>query len=277
MAEPLPKVYAPKEVEERWLRISGSSASSSTPSRTRGRRLLHHRHPAAQRHRRPAHGPRAQQHLPGHPHPLAPHAGLQHALGARHRPRRHRHAERGRAATLADEGNSPPATSGARSSSSASGSGRSNTAARIIQQLKRMGCSCDWDRQRFTMDEGLSRAVRETFVRLYEEGLIYRGKYIVNWCPRCRTALSDDEVEHEERRGQPLAHPLPLERRQPASSPSPPPGRRRCSATPPWPSTPTTSATVTSSAGRSSLPLVGREIPDHRRRARSTRPSAPAP
>jgi len=69
---------------------------------------------------------------------------------------------------------------------------------RIIQQLKKLGCSCDWDRQRFTMDEGLSRAVIETFVRLYEKGLIYRDKYIVNWCPRCRTALSDIEVEHEE-------------------------------------------------------------------------------
>jgi valyl-tRNA synthetase len=67
----------------------------------------------------------------------------------------------------------------------------------IIKQLKRLGCSCDWDRERFTMDEGLSRAVREVFTRLYEEGLIYRGDYIINWCPRCHTALADLEVEHE--------------------------------------------------------------------------------
>ena len=67
----------------------------------------------------------------------------------------------------------------------------------IINQLKRMGASCDWDRERFTMDEGLSRAVREVFVRLYKEGLIYKGDYIVNWCPRCHTALADDEVEHD--------------------------------------------------------------------------------
>jgi len=72
---------------------------------------------------------------------------------------------------------------------------------RIIDQLKRMGCSCDWERTRFTMDEGLSRAVREIFVRLFDEGLIYRGKYLVNWCPSCRTALSDDEVEHAEELG----------------------------------------------------------------------------
>jgi len=67
----------------------------------------------------------------------------------------------------------------------------------IINQLKRLGCSCDWSRERFTMDEGLSRAVREVFVCLYEEGLIYKGDYIINWCPRCQTALADLEVEHE--------------------------------------------------------------------------------
>ncbi len=67
----------------------------------------------------------------------------------------------------------------------------------IIEQLKRIGCSCDWDRERFTMDDGLSDAVTEVFIRLYKKGLIYRGKYIINWCPRCHTALSDEEAEHE--------------------------------------------------------------------------------
>jgi valyl-tRNA synthetase len=69
---------------------------------------------------------------------------------------------------------------------------------RIVEQLKRLGCSCDWERLRFTMDEGLSRAVREVFVRLYRKGLVYKGHYIINWCPRCRTALSDEEVSHRE-------------------------------------------------------------------------------
>ena len=68
----------------------------------------------------------------------------------------------------------------------------------ILDQMKRLGDSVDWDREYFTMDENLSRAVREVFVRLYEEGLIYRGKYIVNWCPRCGTAISDLEVKHED-------------------------------------------------------------------------------
>ena len=71
----------------------------------------------------------------------------------------------------------------------------------IIEQLKTLGASCDWDRERFTMDEGLSNAVKEVFVRLYEKGLIYRGKYIINWCPRCGTALADEEVEYEEEKG----------------------------------------------------------------------------
>jgi valyl-tRNA synthetase len=66
----------------------------------------------------------------------------------------------------------------------------------IINQLKRLGASCDWDRERFTMDEGLSRAVRKVFVQLYDEDLIYQGDYIINWCCRCHTALSDLEVEH---------------------------------------------------------------------------------
>jgi valyl-tRNA synthetase len=71
----------------------------------------------------------------------------------------------------------------------------------IIHQLKRLGCSCDWSRERFTMDEGLSQAVREVFVRLYNDGLIYRGDYIVNWCPRCLTAISDLEVEYHPEAG----------------------------------------------------------------------------
>ncbi|MFP4476952.1 MAG: valine--tRNA ligase [Desulfatibacillaceae bacterium] len=68
----------------------------------------------------------------------------------------------------------------------------------IINQLKRLGASCDWERERFTMDEGLSTAVRKVFVELYEQGLIYQGDYIINWCPRCHTALADLEVEHDD-------------------------------------------------------------------------------
>ncbi len=72
---------------------------------------------------------------------------------------------------------------------------------RIVEQLKKLGSSCDWQRERFTLDEGCSKAVREVFVRLYEKGLIYRGKRIINWCPHCRTSISDAEVEFSERDG----------------------------------------------------------------------------
>lgn len=72
---------------------------------------------------------------------------------------------------------------------------------RIVEQLKKLGSSCDWDRERFTMDEGLSAAVREVFIRLYEKGLIYRGERIINWCPHCNTSISDAEVEYEEKEG----------------------------------------------------------------------------
>jgi len=69
---------------------------------------------------------------------------------------------------------------------------------RITEQHRRLCVSCDWERERFTLDEGLSRAVRHAFVRMYNEGLIYRGTYLINWCPRCGTAISDLEVEHED-------------------------------------------------------------------------------
>ena len=72
---------------------------------------------------------------------------------------------------------------------------------RIISQLKKLGASCDWSRERFTMDEGCSKAVREVFVNLYDKGLIYRGNRIINWCPHCITALSDAEVEYSEQEG----------------------------------------------------------------------------
>ena len=72
---------------------------------------------------------------------------------------------------------------------------------RIVEQLKKLGSSCDWERERFTMDEGCSKAVKEVFVKYYEKGLIYRGERIINWCPKCRTSLSDAEVTYEDQPG----------------------------------------------------------------------------
>ena len=84
----------------------------------------------------------------------------------------------------------------------------------ILDQMKRLGASVDWDREYFTMDERLSVAVREAFVRLYDQGLIYRGAYIVNWCPRCQTAISDLEVVYDEHKGPPVGDPLSRRRRR---------------------------------------------------------------
>ena len=78
---------------------------------------------------------------------------------------------------------------------------RDKFGSRIISQLKKLGSSCDWERERFTMDEGCSKAVKEVFVRLYEKGLIYRGERIINWCPHCKTSISDAEVTYEEKDG----------------------------------------------------------------------------
>jgi valyl-tRNA synthetase len=78
---------------------------------------------------------------------------------------------------------------------------KAESGGQIIGQLKRLGASCDWERERFTMDEGLSKTVRTVFVKLYQDGLIYRDNRLINWCPRCHTALSDIEVEHEEKKG----------------------------------------------------------------------------
>lgn len=78
---------------------------------------------------------------------------------------------------------------------------RKHYGGRIVEQLKKLGSSCDWERERFTMDEGLSEAVREVFIRLFKKGLIYRGERIINWCPKCNTSISDAEVEYEEKEG----------------------------------------------------------------------------
>src|SRR5246127_1056194 len=84
----------------------------------------------------------------------------------------------------------------------------------ILKQIRRIGASCDWSRERFTLDQGLSRAVREVFVQLYEEGLIYRGKRIINWCPRCMSAISDLEVINQDTPGQLTSISYPLEPRE---------------------------------------------------------------
>ena len=130
----------------------------------------------------------------------------------------------------------------------------------IYDQLRKLGVSCDWQRARFTMDPGLSRAVREVFVRLYEDGLVYRGKYIINWCPRCGTALSDEEAEKHEQEGRLWTIRYPLKDGE---------GHLRIATTRPETMLGDTGVAVHPAderyrdlVGRSAiLPLVGRELP----------------
>jgi valyl-tRNA synthetase len=123
-----------------------------------------------------------------------------------HRPRGHRHPERGRA--RARGGGKDRDDLGREAFVERVWSFVNETGGTILEQLKAIGASCDWERTRFTLDPELSRAVREVFVRLYEKDLIYRGEYIINWCPRCLTALSNEEAEGRRRRASTICAPL---------------------------------------------------------------------
>ncbi len=185
---------------------------------------------------------------------------LQHPVAARDRSCRHRDADGGGASARSRRYH-PPASSDAKSSRSASGSGSAQSGGTILKQMIRLGTSCDWSRERFTLDPGLSRAVRETFVRLYEKDLIYRGEYMVNWCPRCFTAISDLETVHEETQGQLWHIAYPVVGIGSKSSWWRPRGRKRCSAILPSRSIRTTSATQHLHGKTVLLPLMNREIP----------------
>ncbi len=147
------------------------------------------------------------------------------------------------------------------------------TGATILDQLKAIGSSCDWNRTYFTLDDGLSRAVREVFVRLYEKDLIYRGNYIINWCPRCLTALSNEEAEKEDEEGHlwHLRYPLSDGRHLTVATTRP----ETMLGTPPWPCTRPIPATPASSATPSGSRWWTGTSPSSRTR-RSTPRSGPA-
>ena len=262
----LPKTFDPAAIEARWY--PHWEQEGPVPSAARGRRAFYHRHPAAQRDGIAPHRPRARQHAAGHPRPamrgsrarmpcgwsapIMPASRRRWSSSARWRPS-------GRTGA--------PIYTREASSSTRCGSGRRKAAASSPRQLRRLGASCDWANERFTMDEGFSKAVVHVFVRLYEEGLLYRDKRLVNWDPGLKTAISDLEVETREVQGQVLASALS---RSPTvratSSRSPPRGPRRCSPT--WRSRcirPTNA--IRHLIGRQvRLPITGRLMPDRRRR-----------
>ena len=151
------------------LRLLGAITAISTASRIRRREAVYDRDPAAERDRRAAPGARPEQHAAGHPDPHEADAGIQHALDAGHRPCRDRHAG-GRRTTAARKRRAKRGTTwAARSWSSGSGSGKTPTKRGSSSQLKQMGCSCDWQRTRFTLDDVCARAVRRTFFDLFQQ------------------------------------------------------------------------------------------------------------
>ena len=156
---------------------------------------------AAERDRQPAHGPRARPHADGRADPAQAHAGLRGAVAARHGPRRHRHPDAWWRSSSPSTAR-PKRTSAASCSSTRCGTGSTTPAAPSAAQMRRLGDGVDWSRDRFTMDDGLSRAVRTIFKRLFDAGLIYRAERLVNWSPVLETAISDLEVKYEDVEGE---------------------------------------------------------------------------
>ncbi len=167
----------------------------------RQRQAVLHHDSAAERDRLAAHGPRVPAHAHGHADPLSTHERRPDALWQiGHRPRRHLDADAGRTAAERSTASAKPDI-GRDAFVEKVWEWKAASGGRISEQMRRMGSSIDWSRERFTMDDGFSRAVREAFVRLYDEGLIYRGRRLVNWDPQLKTAISDLEVENTEEQG----------------------------------------------------------------------------
>ena len=252
-------LYQPEGVEARWQQTwEDEGLYAAEPDAERP--AFVHRDPAAERDGRAAHGSRAERVDPGPPRPLPPHARVQHALAAGIRPRRASRRRTSSSASSRRRG-SPGTTSAARRSSSATWGWLEHYGGVIYGQFRRLGASLDYRRERFTMDEGYVRAVMRYFVHLYERGLLYRDNRIVNWCPRCASAMSDLEVNHIDDRRHALHDPLSARRRLGSRrdrdrAPADDARRRRRGR-----ASRRTSATATSSARRSIVPVAERRVP----------------
>ena len=269
MPRELPKSYEPGAIETRWADywINEKLFAVVTPPPGENTSRLHASPSAAQRNRPPSHGPHAQPDANGHYRALAPHARVHHLVASGHRSCRHRHTDDGGAAT--DAGRQEAPRHGARKIVERVWEWKKLYGGAILDQMKRLGASVDWSREYFTMDENLSHAVREVFVRLYEEGLIYRGYYIVNWCPWHETAISDLEVKHEEVAGKLWEIRYPVMGTKEFIT---------VATTRPETMLGDTAIAVNAKDERYTLlqgrkvlvPLMGREIADHHRRTRAT-------
>ena len=189
--------WEPAEAEARiFARWLESGLFHPEPDRDGGRELLD-RGPAAERHRRAAHGPRAQRLGPGHADPLPPDAGPAHEVDARHRPRRASPRRRRSRSCCGARARSREEL-GREAFIERVWRWREEYGGIIFGQFQRLGASLDYEEERFTLDPGYVRAVMKVFVDLYDKGLIYRDNYMVNWDPGSRSAISDLEVEDRE-------------------------------------------------------------------------------
>ena len=226
--------YDPHGVEERWQETWESRGSLQRRPRPVAD-AVRRRASAAQRHRRAAHRPRAAARGRRHDHPDEADAGLQHALPARLRPRRHLDAERRREAARRSRAR-PGRSSAASAFEERVWEWLHEYGGKILVQFRRMGASLDYRRTRFTMDDAYIRAVMRFFVHLYGRGWIYRANRIINWCPYHLTSLSDLELDARRHRRHAVDDPLPARRRRRlhrrsrrcARRRSPPTSRSRC-------------------------------------------------
>ena len=263
----LPTKYDFHATEQRiyeWWEKSGyfQAIQRSQPARVRPiHQAVRHLDPAAQRDRRTAPGA-CHVRLDGRPDdPLPPHEGRSRRCGCRARtmPASPRSCRWRR--LLAKEGLRREEL-GREKFVERTWEWKGKYGGIISSQIRRLGASCDWDRERFTLDDGLSQAVREAFVRLYEKGLIYRGPRLINWSPGLQTAVSDLEVEYSEEAG----HAVLLQVHaggwhRTSTSRWRPPARRPSWAIRRWQCTRKTSATRNSSAATVLVPILGGEIP----------------
>ena len=203
------------------------------------RGAVHHHDPAAERHRQPAHGPRADLHPAGRADPLAAHAGPRRAVAAGHRSRRHRHSDGG-GAPAGRARASRPARAGARGFVERVWQWKAESGGTITRQLRRLGASLDWPRERFTMDDGLSAAVREVFVTLHKRGPDLPRPPAGELGPEAADRDLRPRGGEPGGQGHPLVfHAIRSRASRDSSSSSRRRGRRRCWATPRWPCIPT--------------------------------------
>ena len=207
----LDKRFDPQSFEMTLVPAPGGVGPVPSGSGVRRRPAVHARHSAAERHRASARRPRPRTNARGRPRALEEDAGPGGPLGPRRRPRGHRDADGRRARPHGADGEDPPRRGTRALPRRSAASGPIARRGDILNQIRRLGCSCDFSREYYTLDEPRSKAVRRAFTELYHQGLAYRDSRMVNWCTRCATVLSDLEVNHVESSGHLWSVAYPLE------------------------------------------------------------------